>query len=96
MLWAAGMYVQWFEKNRGTMLLFAMVGSGLGNFMYTQVTDLFLNYFEEHHSSKEINCDAWRPTMRVGGIFSMILVIMASTVMRRPDPCEVEEHEGTH
>jgi MFS family permease len=91
---AAGVCVQWFVKNRGTMLLLAMTGSGLGNYSYSVVNHSLMEYFAAGSCVEDEPCEAWRPTMRVVGLFSMTLAIVASSVMRLPEPDEVEDYEG--
>lgn len=92
---AAGICVQWFEKNRATMLLLAMAGSGCGNFCYTRVMPQLLAYFAEKEGcTSDSQYDAWRHAMRLAGIFSMVVAMIASTMMRLPLPGEVEKYEN--
>ena len=91
---AAGICVLWFQESRGTMLLLAMAGQGLGGFVYCNVMQQMLNFYEE---SDDWGVEYWRPAMKVTGIFSMIIAIVSSFVMRLPEDGEVEEFErGSH
>jgi MFS family permease len=88
---SAGMCVMWFEHSRGTMLLLAISGQGLGNIFFPW---LILKLLDAHGDSEE---DPWRPTMRWMGLLSFIIAAIASPPMRLPFPGEVEENEmGTN
>ena len=84
---AGGICVLWFEKQRGTMLLLAMSGEGIGNVFFSWLTAKLLEVFGLSDN------DAWRPTMRFVGVLSFILCSVASISMRLPISGEVEEHE---
>jgi len=95
---AAGVCVMWFDKNRGTMLLLAMAGAGVGDFFYSILVQKLLNVFTEKEgcSEDETSCEAWRPVMRVAGVISMVLAVASASFLRLPEPGEVEKHEEDH
>jgi len=64
---AGGICVLWFEATRGTMLLLAISGQGMGNVFYSWAAARLL----EHYDTFE---DPWRPTMRCMGILSFFFV----------------------
>ncbi|KAL7427689.1 hypothetical protein ACHAXM_000960 [Skeletonema potamos] len=84
---AGGICVLWFESARGTMLLLAMSGEGIGNIFFSWLTARLLEMFGSYTD------DAWRPVMRCVGALSFVLCSIASISMRLPIPGEVEEHE---
>lgn len=84
---AGGICVLWFESVRGTMLLLAMSGEGIGNIFFSWLTARLLEMFGSS------NDDAWRPVMRFVGALSFVLCSIASISMRLPISGEVEEHE---
>ena len=86
---SAGVCVLWFQKDRGTMLLLAMAGQGMGGFIYCNVIQQLLNYYEDNDAENE---ESWRPVMRISAVFSMIVAIVASAFMRLPNEGEVEAH----
>jgi MFS family permease len=92
---AAGICVQWFNVNRGTMLLLAMAGSGCGNFLYCNAMQCLTAYFDDrlHNNDEEGKTSCWRVAMRVAALVSMVIALLASTVMRLPHAGEVEEYE---
>ena len=80
------------------MLLLAMAGSGVGDFLYSLVIQKLLKWYaaEEEGCSgggEDTPCDAWRSVMRLAGCFSMILAVASSFVLRLPEPGEVEKYE---
>ena len=87
----------WFEKNRGTMLLLAMAGSGVGDFFYSLLIQKLLNRYateeEDCFGGEDTPCDAWRSVMRLAGLFSMTLAVASSFMLRLPEPGEVEKYE---
>jgi len=85
-LMAAGMCVLWFEQSRGTMLLLAISGQGLGNVFFPWLIVKLLETYDEVE-------DPWRPTMRWMGLLSFSVCAMAAPPMRLPFPGEVEENE---
>eukprot|EP00986_Skeletonema_menzelii_P007545 scaffold2971_cov152-Skeletonema_menzelii.AAC.5 len=85
---AGGICVLWFEAARGTMLLLAMSGQGLGNVFFAWATARIL---ENYDGCVE---DSWRPTMRCMGVLSFVTCAIASMSMRMPLPGEVEEYEN--
>ena len=89
---AGGICVLWFEEQRGTMLLLAMSGEGIGNIFFSWLTAKLLEVFGSS-SMMMSNDDAWRPVMRCVAVLSFILCSVASTSMRLPVSGEVEEHE---
>jgi MFS family permease len=89
---AGGICVLWFEEHRGTMLLLAMSGEGIGNIFFSWLTAKLLEVFGSMMSNGDGD-DAWRPVMRCVAVLSFILCSVASTSMRLPVSGEVEEHE---
>jgi MFS family permease len=85
-LMSAGMCVLWFEQSRGTMLLLAISGQGVGNLLFPFLIVKLLETFDEVE-------DPWRPTMRWMGLLSFVVCAMAAPPMRLPFPGEVEENE---
>jgi len=85
---AGGICVMWFEAARGTMLLLAMSGQGLGNVFFAWATARILENYEGYDE------DSWRPTMRCMGVLSFVTCAVASMSMRMPLPGEVEEYEN--
>lgn len=85
-LLSAGVCVLWFEQSRGTMLLLAISGQGMGNVFFPW---LIVKLLEAHHDVEE----PWRPTMRWMGLLSLIVCAVAARPMRLPHPDEVEENE---
>ncbi len=83
---SAGVCVLWFEQSRGTMLLLAISGQGMGNVFFPW---LIVKLLEAYHDVEE----PWRPTMRWMGLLSMIVCAVAARPMRLPHPDEVEENE---
>ena len=93
---AGGICVLWFEEHRGTMLLLAMSGEGIGNIFFSWLTAKLLEVFGSSSmmiSNDDDKDDAWRPVMRCVAVLSFILCSVASTSMRLPVSGEVEEHE---
>lgn len=86
---SAGVCVMWFEKNRGTMLLLAMSGSGIGNIVYSLGMQTILDKFAAAQFE-----DPWRPAMRISGLLSLVFSLCAASAMRLPKPMEVEKHES--
>ena len=82
---ASGIAVLWFEKKRGTMLLLAMTGEGIGSIFFSKATAALL----QHYASEE----SWRPTMRWIGILCFVLCSISSIPMRLPLPGEVDKYE---
>ena len=85
---AGGICVLWFEAARGTMLLLAMSGQGLGNVFFAWATARILENYDGYVE------DSWRPTMRCMGVLSFVTCAIASMSMRMPLPGEVEEYEN--
>ena len=83
---ASGIMVLWFEKKRGTMLLLAMAGEGVGSIFFARATAALLQHYDEE-------TDPWRPTMRCVGVLCFILCGISSIAMRLPLPGEVEKYE---
>lgn len=79
------------------MLLLAMAGSGVGDFLYSLVIQKLLNWYtaEEKGCSgrEDTPCDAWRSVMRLAGLFSMTLAVASSFMLRLPERGEVEKYE---
>jgi len=88
---AGGICVLWFESARGTMLLLAMSGEGIGNIFFSWLTARLLEMFGS--SNNDDDDDAWRPVMRCVGVLSFVLCSIAAISMRLPISGEVEEHE---
>lgn len=86
---SGGVCVLWFEKYRGTMLLIAISGQGIGNVVFAWATAKILNHFRA-----EMIEDPWRPTMQIMGLLSFALCTMASVAMRIPFDGEVKEYES--
>jgi len=83
---ASGICVLWFEKRRGTMLLLAMAGEGVGSIFFSRATAALL----QHYNYME---DPWRPAMRCVGVICFVLCGISSLSMRLPLPGEVEKNE---
>ena len=105
---APGICVQWFNhRNRSTMLLFAMAGSGLGSYCYTRVMQQFLDFSflavvsrslsfdDSSHNDNNDNVQIWRLAVKWIGIFSMTLSLFASIPMRLPLEGDVEQDSTT-
>ena len=84
---AGGVCVLWYERSRGTMLLLALSGQGVGAIFYAWATSTLL----EHYGG--LTNDPWRPTMRWMGLFSFAICAIAAVPMRMPAGDEVETHE---
>lgn len=82
---AGGVCVLWFDKQRGSMLLLAMSGMGLGSIICPTGVAWLL--------AKSAGEDPWRPTMRAVGLVSILICLVSSKSMKLPEPGEVEEHE---
>jgi MFS family permease len=83
---SAGVCVLWFEQSRGTMLLLAISGQGMGNVFFPWLIVKLLGTYID------VN-EPWRPTMRWMGLLSFIVCAVAARPMRLPYPDEVEENE---
>jgi len=83
---SAGVCVLWFEQSRGTMLLLAISGQGMGNVFFPWLIVKLLEAYDEVD-------EPWRPTMRWMGLLSLIVCTVAARPMRLPHPDEVEEKE---
>ena len=108
--WASpGVVSLWFIKRKGVALSVALVGSGLGTFVYVLVTDQLLGKFQSVECRDAANvsesvydgsygddsCDGWREAMRHSGAFSGIALILAAMPMRIPKEMEVENEESS-
>mmetsp|Transcript_4393 Transcript_4393/g.9155 ORF Transcript_4393/g.9155 Transcript_4393/m.9155 type:complete len:567 (-) Transcript_4393:78-1778(-) len=83
---SAGVCVLWFEQSRGTMLLLAISGQGMGNVFFPWLIVKLLETYAEVE-------EPWRPTMRWMGLLSFFVCAVAAIPMRLPHPGEVEENE---
>lgn len=91
----------WFQKSKGQYLMFAMSGSGIGISVYANAIVLMLREFHDEGTEKcQIGvddpnaCSEWRLTLRCMGLFSSIILLVASLFMREPEPKEVEYYEN--
>ena len=88
---SAGICVLWFDENRGTMLLLALSGRGLGSMFSSIIIAALLDFFEDSDGNDD---DPWRPAMRAVGMACLLVGSVASMGMRLPEPGEVEDHES--
>lgn len=83
---ASGIAVLWFEKSRGTMLLLAMTGEGIGSIFFSKASAALLQHYNYLN-------EPWRPTMRWIGMLCFVLCTVSSIPMKLPLPGEVEKYE---
>ena len=79
--------VLWFEKSRGTMLLLAISGQGLGNVFFPW---LIVKLLDIYSYADEV--DPWRPTMRWMGLLTFFACTISANPMRLPVQGEAEEN----
>lgn len=105
--WASsGVASLWFVRRMGVAVSLALLGSGLGTFVYVMATNKLLAEFQPEECRNYTTgaiitqqqgqtdyCEGWREAMRYSGIFSGIMLIIASIVMRIPSEGEVEKYE---
>ena len=96
---AQGVLVQWFEKRSCQALMLALSGGGIGTLVYSRVISEMMDAFHDGDELCEMDavqvsaCEEWRPAMRYMGVYSSVLILLASYFVRLPNPTEVDTYE---